>query len=416
MTSYDDDVDTWTLAAVRAGPTSFDDLVCHLPGVYPIDARASLDRLLAAGRIGESEWERAVQRRPRPPVSPPRSTLPVPHPLDFDWRFAVEALDALVAACDRHGGTDTVVCIGAPSLHDRLARAGRVSTLIDANPDIIAAMAALDAGSAIHARIGCDPLPKLTAAVVVIDPPWYPEHVRLFLRAASQLCDDDGTVLLSFPPAGTRPGVADERNDALAYAAEIGLVHEDIRRGELAYRSPPFERLALVAAGYADLPDDWRHGDLLVFRAIGERVAAPLPEPVVDDGNWVAIPAGTTRIKVRAPNQRRASDAPVASRLVSIIDGDVLPSVSRRDPRRAAVAVWTACNRVYACADVDVLISTARALDRNDDVVDAVAASLGRGLAEDEIDELRATETQLAQLMDTERHDLEACSWYADDT
>lgn len=276
-------------------------------------------------------------------------------------------------------------------------------------------MAPLGAG-AVQARIGCDPLPKVAAPVVVIDPPWYPEHVRLFLWAASQLCADDGTVLLSFPPAGTRPGVADERNDAVAYADEVGLVHEDIRRGELAYRSPPFERLALVAAGYADLPDDWRHGDLLVFRAIADRLAAPLPEPVVDDAKWIAIPAGATRIKVRASDQRRPSEAPVASRLVSIVDGDVLPTVSRRDPRRAAVAVWTACNRVYACADVDVLITTAVALDRDHDVVDAVAASLGRGLAEDEIDELRATEAQLAQLMDTERHDLEAGSWYIDHT
>ena len=416
MTSYDDDVDTWTLAAVRAGPTSFDDLICHLPGVYPIDAAASLDRLRSAGRIAEAEWERAVQRRHRPPLSLPPSTLPVPHPLDFDWRFEGEALDALVAACDRHGGSDTVMCIGAPSLHHRLASAGRVSTLIDANPDIIAAVGPLGADSAVQARIGCDPLPNVTAPVVLIDPPWYPEHVRLFLWAATQLCADDGTVLLSFPPAGTRPGVAAERDDALAYADEIGLVHEDIRRGELAYRSPPFERLALVAAGYVDLPEDWRHGDLLVFRARGGRVAAPQPEPVVDDAKWIAIPAGATRIKVRALDQRRPTDAPIASRLVSIVEGDVLPTVSRRDPRRAAVAVWTACNRVYACADVDVLVTMAGALDRDHDVVDAVAASLGRGLAEDEIDELRATETQLAQLVDTERHDLKACSWYTDES
>lgn len=412
MTAYDDDVDTWTLAAVRAGPTSFDDLVCHLPGVYPTDARASLDRLLASGRIDEADWERAVHRRARP-APPSRATLPVPHPLDFDWRFAGEALDALVAACERLAGPDVAVAsIGAPSLHERLSLVGRRSTLVDANPDMIAAMAALGAGHAVHARVGCDPLPTLTAPVVVIDPPWYPEHVRLFLWAASRLCADGGAVLLSFPPAGTRPGVAGERTDAIAYAAAVGLAHDDIRRGELAYRSPPFERLALIAAGYADLPEDWRRGDLLVFRAGRPRVKATPPGAAIDDAEWLVIPAGPTRIKVRTPRTRRPSAMPVASRLMPVVDGDVLPTVSRRDPRRAQVAVWTACNRVYACADVDMLIAVADAIDGGADVVDAVGAKLARGLADDEVDEVRTTEAQFVRLLETERRDLEACSWY----
>lgn len=415
MTGYDDDVDTWTLAAVRAGQMSFDDLVCQLPGVYPIDASRSLDRLRDAGRISDTEWRRVQQRRPQPTTTSSSSTLPVPHPLDFDWRFAHEALDALIDAGNRLAGTGVeVLCIGAPSLHQRLSTAGRRSTLLDANPDVIAAMATLGANRTIQVRVGCDPLPEISAPLVVIDPPWYPEHVRLFLWAASRLCADGGVVLLSFPPAGTRPGVADEQDNAIAYAAEVGLEHKDIRHAELAYCSPPFERLALSAAGYADLPEDWRRGDLIVFRAGLARDAASSPEPVADDAQWIAIPAEPTRIKVRAPGSGRPTGMAIASRLSSIIDGDILPTVSRRDPRRAEVAVWTACNRVYACSDVEVLRAVAEAIGRHADAVEAVATVLGRGLAEHEMHEVRATEAQLVHLQTIESRDLEACNWYTE--
>lgn len=417
MTGYDDDVDRWTLAAVRAGPASFDDLVCQLPGVYPIDANRSLDRLRDAGRISDVEWRRVQQRRPQPTPRPSMSTLPVPHPLDFDWRFAHHALDALIDAGDRLVGVGVeVLCIGAPSLHQRLSTAGRRSTLLDANPDVIAAMATRGDNRAIQLRVGRDPLPAMSAPLVVIDPPWYPEHVRLFLWAASRVCADGGVVLLSFPPVGTRPGVADEQEDAIAYAAEVGLKHEDTRQAELAYCSPPFERLALSAAGYADLPEDWRRGDLIVFRAGLARDAAPSPQPAADDAKWTALPAEPTRIKVRVPDSGRPAAMPVASRLVSIIDGDVLPTVSRRDPRRSEVTVWTACNRVYACSDVEVLRAVAEAIGRDADVVKAAASALGRGLAEDEMHEVYATEAQLVHLLMTESRDLEACGWYTGGT
>ncbi len=412
MTPFDDDLDTWTLAAVRAGPTSFDDLLCHLPGVYPTDAHASLNRLLATSGIDEPEWHRAVRRQRCPPAPPSRSTLPVPHPLDFDWRFAGEAVEALVAACDRLAGpTVDVVCTGAPSLHERLLTDGRRSTLIDANPDVSAAMAALGADHVIHARVGNDALPELAAPVVVIDPPWYPEHVRLFLWAASRLCIEDGCVLLSFPPAGTRPGIAVEREDALAYAAEIGLVLEEVRRSELAYRSPPFERLALIAAGYPDLPEDWRRGDLLVFRASPNRPTVQQPPPVTDDARWMSLPVAPSRIKVRQSGSRPA-DAPVAPRLCSIVRGDVLPTVSRREPRRAQASVWTACNRVFACADTVAFAGITDARTTGGDPRDAVADAVGRQLARDETREVQMALEQLEELVTLEAHDLEGCGWH----
>lgn len=412
--SYDDDVDTWTLAAVRAGPTSFDDLICHLPGVYPTDVCAALARLHAGSAITGVELDRAQRRQPRPTFASPPSTLPVPHPLDFDWRFTPAALAALVAACDRGVGKDAcIVCIGAPSLHEWLVAGRTTSTLLDANDEMVAALSLVGPG-AICLRLGCDPLPEVVADAVVIDPPWYPEHVDLFLWAASQLCADAGVVLLSFPPAGTRPGVAEEREQALSYAATVGLSLVDIRRGELAYRSPPFERVALAATGLVDLPEDWRRGDLLVFRAAGGRPTnlAP-PASVADDTEWVSVPASPTRIKVRHTRERRPCSAQVQPRLGSIVAGDVLPTVSRRDPRRARAAVWTACNRVFSCGDTAVFAAIADARMRGGNAIDAVAETIGRELAGGEEARVRDTVGQLDELVRLETADLEEFGWVA---
>lgn len=413
MTTYDDDVDTWTLAAVRAGPISFDDLVCHLPGVYPTDVRSALERLHRRSAITDAQLDRAGRRQARPALSPPSTTLPVPHPLDFDWRFTPDAVDALVSACHRGAGATThIVCVGAPSLHERFLASGGASMLLDANLEMVEALAAAGPG-AICVRVGCDPLPGVVADAVMIDPPWYPEHVDLFLWAASRLCVDDGVVLLSFPPAGTRPGVADERERALRFAATVGLSLLDIRRGELAYRSPPFERIALAAAGLEDLPDDWRRGDLLVFgAATGRAPSVSPPTPVLDDIAWRAVPAAPTRIKVRRP-ERRASSEPVRPRLVTIVDGDVLPTVSRRDTRRAQVSVWTACNRVFACEDTWALAAIADARARGDDAVAAVTDAVGRRLVEHEEKEVREAVEQLDEVMRLEKRDLEECGWVA---
>lgn len=411
MTTFEDDVDAWVLAAVLAGPTSFDDLIVHLPGVYPTDVRAALDRLRTRAVIDDRQFERALRRQPTPPLPPSASVLPVPHPLDFDWRFTAAGVDAIAAALERSGPVGEVVCVGAPSVHESLTdKRGTSSTLLDANAEVIAAAARFGAKRSVRVRIGHDRLPGIVGEAVVLDPPWYPEHVRLFLWAAAQLCTDDGTVLLSFPPAGTRPGMAEEREHALAFAGEIGLSLVEIRRGELAYRSPPFERLALLAMGYSDLPEDWRRGDLVVFQAEPGRPVVPQPEPVTDDADWLCVPADATRIKARRPKSRAVRD-PVSPRLRPVIEGDVLPSVSRRDPRRADVAVWTACNRVFGCDDVVALVAIAEAHSRNADPAEAVAGVIEREPTPTENAEIQAALEQLRELLILETRDLEACRW-----
>jgi hypothetical protein len=91
-------IDGLLLDAVRKGLTSFDKILLSLPGVYPSAALVSLERLAFQGKIPQKLFLDAIrltsdkQCRQMTHSFPEcaatrRVLLPVPHPLDYDWRF-----------------------------------------------------------------------------------------------------------------------------------------------------------------------------------------------------------------------------------------------------------------------------------------------------------------------------------------
>jgi hypothetical protein len=44
---------------------------------------------------------------------------------------------------------------------------------------------------------------------------------------------------------------------------------------------------------------------------------------------------------------------------MSLIDGDILPTVSRRDPRRRAAQAWTSGNRIFGTGNPQLLLEAA---------------------------------------------------------
>jgi hypothetical protein len=263
--------------------------------------------------------------------------------------------------------------------------------------------------------LGTDELPDVSAPIVVIDPPWYPEYFEVFLWAAARLVTKRGHVLVSFPAAGTRPMVKDERDRSLERAEVLGLELQEIRRNAVGYRSPPFERAALEAAGLGSLPGDWRRGDLLLLRRCGaghvDEVSADLGER-----DWSAVPAEPTQVRVR----QRASDgvAVVDPRLVTIVAGDVLSSVSRRDPRRTEADVWTANHRVFHCVHPSALTAIATATAAGDEeggtavnAAEAIVQAIGRDLTEAERMNVEEAHGQWLNLLALETEDLRRHLW-----
>jgi hypothetical protein len=119
------------------------------------------------------------------------------------------------------------------------------------------------------------------------------------------------------------------------------------------------------------------------------------------------VSVDAVRIRVRA-DQSTGYGNPA---LRSLLDGDVLDSVSRRWVRRGEVQVWTSTNRVFACRATAVLRELLFALAATDDPHSRVEAYAGRSLTADERGEVAAAVIQVNEVLAAERRDLARWGW-----
>lgn len=352
-------VDTWTIAAVADGVVGYAELLRRLPGVYPTELLASLERLAARGAIDPVLSAAARQEATDGPASGAegRSLLPLPHPLDFEWRFTADASRALLNhAADLTPAGGDVLLFGTPGLAAEaltLPIGRRLALLVEPN-SVTDRLFALNraTGSPLDIAFCSAGLPRDSADAVLLDPPWYLDFVRPMLAAAAHACRLGGFVLISLPPDGARPTAEIDRQAALVLAQRLGFVLVERQPLSIAYETPFFERNALRAAGIAT-PPQWRRGDLVLFR----KVSAPsLPAPRSQRGRlWTEVAIGRMRLFIGTGENVASGDA----ELESIVSGDVLPSVSRRDPRRSSANVWTSGNRVFRTDNPQLLIEAA---------------------------------------------------------
>jgi hypothetical protein len=88
------------------------------------------------------------------------------------------------------------------------------------------------------------------------------------------------------------------------------------------------------------IPTDWRLGDVLTLEKISDNVAyGPRVRPAE---TWQEVTFGPVRIKLRRTEPPN---------LGSLVPGDILDTVSRREPIRQRIGLWTSGNRVYTLAD-----------------------------------------------------------------
>src|SRR5262249_61566996 len=70
---------------------------------------------------------------------------------------------------------------------------------------------------------------------------------------------------------------------------------------------------------------------------------------------------------------------------MSLVPGDILPSVSRRDKRRRLTGVWTSGNRIFACWGRNVLRRIVQSIAIGQSPRETVAAYLRRPLSAEEV-------------------------------
>lgn len=381
---------------------SFDELLRRVAGVYPAELHTMVKELTEQGLIDPFAYARLSTRQTGRGELRRDSRLPDPHPLDYDWRFDAATRETLIELCLRYSNAhETVVFLGTPSLLDAVLDGGRDRRwlLLEGSP-VTASVLAGSAGE--WARSVCldltrhDP-PDVVCPVVVADPPWYPAYVRTFLWCAAKVTTPGGVVLLAQQGLATRPGLLAERAEDMAWATDHGFELLRVHPGAVGYDAPPFEACVLDAAGLGGVDLRWRRGDLIVLRR-NHAPAGPRP-PVPPEPTWDEAMIGRVRVRVRTDEP----DAdPAEPGLISITAGDVLSSVSRRDPLSGSVRVWTGSNRVFSCAAPSLLLRLLHGTATGEDPLACAGEHLGRTLTTPEEAAVRRAAEQITDLISVE--------------
>jgi hypothetical protein len=360
---FERQIDAWVVHALQDHTLTFARLLTRLPGVFPSAALDSVHRLAQFGQI-ESEFAERLERQAALPRRSNRtafSRLPPPHPLDFEWRFTRSTgRDLLRRAKALAGRQDTVLLFGTPALAATAAEYSNGSPLIFLGDDnaVTESVAMLndEAGEPLTIRI-CDGrnFVRGEAAVVALDPPWYADFIRPMLAAAAYSCRTGGYIYISLPPAGTRATALRDRLNLMRLCGRLSLQVVEEEHLALTYETPFFEANALAAAGILGIPAAWRHGDLVLIRKMAD---SPRPAMINPQRNqaWRQLTIGRMRVFVRTGV---VSGAMPFQTLNSIVQGDILPVVSRRDARRRRAQVWTSGNRIFASERTDLVVAAA---------------------------------------------------------
>lgn len=405
---YTETIDALVRQALTIGHPTWVSLLRSLPGVYPTIVIGSLERQGLASRVRYPEEVRTSPLGPEAPgdiVRWERLELPTPHPLDSSWWFDPPTVRSLMLLTDNlTTPTAHVILLGTPTLFAaaRAAPESRSFTLVDSDPLVI--QLARKSGrryTALSADITNDPIALDPGELVISDPPWYDREIRGFLWAARHSCEIGGRVVSSFPPLGTRPGIEDEWEGCLEWTKQLGLELCEIQHGFLSYLSPVFEQNALRAASVPAIGGTWRRGDLAVFRCV-EECHCERP-PVVTVPSWSERSIGRVRIRLR---MNGGSTGWADPSLTSISEGGILPSVSRRDPLRQQIDVWTSGNRVFACAGTRLICTILEAVASGRESLNEIRAFVQRPLTADEELIVRRTEAELIQVIQIEEAEL----------
>ncbi len=406
-------VDNLVLDSIESGKIDFSDLLLSLPSIYPGTVLRSIDRLVSAGKIRNEISQKIKEsacswkdrgRTPLISLNETLSRLPVPHPLDYEWRFGREAIAHILdRGLHLTRPEEVIVLFGVPSVFWEAIQLGypRRLILFETNRSMTEFFSRQDLheGTVIPCDLITDDLPEISSKLVISDPPWYQECVKSFLWSATQVCCQGAFMLLSTPPIGTRPGISREWKETVGWAENLGFALLEIIEGILPYVSPPFERNALKAEGLQRVPRGWRRGNLAVFERKCSR-AILRPQGCLTEQGWIDETIQGIRFRLRRQDNANCFSDPC---LEKIVDGDILDSVSRLDGRRASVDIWTSGNRIFKCRNTLAAQLIIKAIAEGVSPDEKIAGALGRPLTDDESVMVHIAENQLRSIVQSEQ-------------
>ena len=342
------------------GATSFAALLPAMEGAGPADVVLGLRRLRQDGGLQAAAdaliLDASKQAGRLPEIDQP-AALPLPHPLDSEWRFAPSSVDELTGRLlEATSAGDELLLVGTPSVAAALSRTDVDRRIRFIGPDdlVSTAVESLFAGDPRFVREGCG-----GAAAAVVDPPWYGGPFAEMLAVCARGCRPFAPVLAAMPRVGTRPDMAGGVAEMLASAAALGLVRADADPFEVRYRLPLFEACALERGGLRPDLGEWRRGDLITLTSSGK---APGSIAHAARAEYVELMLDGCRIRLTlgTPQEGRG--------LWPVEDEEVSASVSARSPTRRSANLWTTTNRALK-VDQDSCLAAFAAIAMGDGIV-----------------------------------------------
>ncbi|MDL2409173.1 hypothetical protein PY650_26770 [Rhizobium calliandrae] len=363
---FEQRIDERVLALSCQPALTFHALLNALPSVYPTVVLQSISRLSESGLIdpnmvGALQTQASVRDDT---MRVTRTMLPLPHPVEYEWRFCPDTSQHLLEVADEMACTGTpIILFGTPgvaveALHLPI---NRRLIFIGENNSVTQRLKALNdaAEQALNLQFCASPYPQMGAGAVIVDPPWYLDFVKPMLAIAAHTVGVGGLVFISLPPEGVRPSAAEDQATLIRRAGRLGLRLHSVKPLSLHYETPFFEQNALSAAGIG-AARRWRRGDLFIFEKV--RIATTDSSLFVSrKREWSEFTIGRMRLFVR-----RSAPARCSSALSSLVEGDILPTVSRRDPQRRNSSVVTSGNRFFASSNPELVAEAALSLCKSE--------------------------------------------------
>ncbi len=356
----------------------FYDLIKKAVGIHPIEIVNSLARLRLKNLINENKYSTLLQSAAALPTEEVREyakTLPIPHQIDYDWRFSENGKNYFVKFIDDwlsvNKGHAKIVFIGSPTLFRHYCNNSPYNAkifLIDFNATKHTSKVSLPPyAHIVNCNLNYDleteiKVEQIQADIIVIDPPWYPEYYKKFFEISNIVGSNQCTIVGVFPPFLTRDSILSERHEINNYIQAFGF--EDLKFESLAieYYTPPFEKKVLYANEIVNFPLSFRRGDFFITKrnhaCSDERKCVKI---IIRNGGWTEKSVGIVRFKLRQSDVSEDSDFHI--RLDSLYKNDIYPSVSRRFKGHEKINVWTSGNRVFYCSNIPMLFLILEKLD-----------------------------------------------------
>lgn len=208
---FEQRIDERVLALLCQPALTFHALLNALPSVYPTVLLQSISRLSESGLIdpkaGGALQAQASVRDDTMRVT--RTMLPLPHPVEYEWRFCPDTSQHLLEVADEMAFPGTpIILFGTPgvaveALHLPI---NRRLIFIGENNSVTQRLKALNdaAEQALNLQFCASPYPQMGAGAVIVDPPWYLDFVKPMLAIAAHTVGVGGLVFISLPPEGSR--------------------------------------------------------------------------------------------------------------------------------------------------------------------------------------------------------------------